>query len=83
MENITVELCMGTTCFVMGGSGVTEFVDILSEDEKKRVEIKHSPCIGLCKDRKYGKAPYAVVSGEVVAQATAMNVAAKVREYLK
>lgn len=82
MDKITVELCMGTTCFVMGGSGLEEFIMLLSPQQREMVEIKPSPCIGLCKDREYGRAPYARVNGEVVSEATVSAIAAKVREHL-
>ncbi len=83
MDKITVEICMGTTCFVMGGSGLEEFVELLNDDEKKNVEVKPSTCIGLCKDREYGKAPYALVNGEVVAEATISSIATKVKNCFK
>ncbi len=79
MDKITVELCMGTTCFVMGGSGLEDFVNLLSPEERCRVEIVPSPCIGLCKDREFGKAPYARINGEVVPEATVRLLAEKVR----
>lgn len=82
MDRIKVELCMGTTCFVMGGSGLEEFITLLNPEQRERVEVKPSPCIGLCKDREYGRAPYALVDGEVVAEATVTAIAAKVREHL-
>ena len=82
MEKITVELCMGTTCFVMGGSGLEEFVTLLTPQEQELVMVQPSTCIGLCKDRAYGRAPYARVNGEVVAEATISGIAAVVRKHL-
>ena len=83
MNKITVELCMGTTCFVMGGSGLEEFVSLLNPQERERLELKPSPCIGLCKDKEYGRAPYARVNGEVVSEATMATIAAAVRRCLE
>lgn len=80
MEKIIVELCMGTTCFVMGSSSIPEFTDSLSPDVLGAVEVKHSPCMDLCKDQKYGKAPYVKVNGEVLSSATAHAVAVRIRQ---
>lgn len=83
MKKVTVELCMGTTCFVMGSSGLPDFMDMLSPEQRSAVELKHSPCMGFCKDQKYGKAPYARVNNELIASANALKVAEKIREALK
>ncbi len=80
MEKITVELCMGTTCFVMGSSSLPEFSESLSESIREKIELKHSPCMGLCKDQKYGKAPYVKVNGEVISAATPHAVAVRIRQ---
>ncbi len=83
MEKVIVEICMGTTCFVMGGSGLEEFVDLLDDEEKAQVEVRPSSCVGLCKDREFGKAPYAIVNGVPVSEATVASIACKVRAFIK
>lgn len=83
MKTITVELCMGTTCFVMGSSALPDFLDSLSPEQRSAVVVKHSPCMGLCKDQKYGKAPYARVDGEVISSANALKLAEAIRKHCK
>ncbi len=82
MKKIVVEICLGTTCFVMGGAGLEDFMELLSEAEREQVTLKPSTCIGLCKDRAYGRAPYARVDGEAVAEATPASLVSKIREVL-
>ncbi len=69
-EIIEITLCSGTACFVMGGSELLLIEDELPEEWKDRVRVEASPCLGLCKDRKNGRAPFALVDGEPVANAT-------------
>lgn len=83
MEKITVELCMGTTCFVMGASGLPDFYGALPEMIRNKVELKHSPCMGLCKDQNYGKAPYVKINGEVMSEASAHRIGMKIKSILR
>ena len=83
MSKVTIELCMGTTCFVMGASGLPDFFDALPEAARSQVEVKHSPCMGLCKDQKYGKAPYVKINGEVMSEASAHRIGMKVKSLLR
>lgn len=83
MSKVKVELCMGTTCFVMGSSGLSEFYSSLSEPERAQVEVKHSPCLGFCKDQRYGRAPYARIDGEIVSEASAHKLAELIKKKLR
>lgn len=66
MEKITVRVCTGTTCFLMGGSWLENLEANLPPALAERVEVVGVPCLGYCKDREYGKAPYVVVDSEVL-----------------
>lgn len=83
MQKVTVELCMGTTCFVMGSSGLPDFMEMLTPEQRSCIELKHSPCMGFCKDQKYGKAPYVRINDELLASASSLKVAEKIRALLK
>ena len=59
MEKISVKVCLGTTCFVMGGSNLQELNDIIPKKYGDKVEVIGSPCLGLCSiNWEYSKAPY-------------------------
>ena len=71
MAKIEVKVCMGTTCFVMGGSNLQELNDIIPRRYGDKVEVCASNCLGLCSiNWEYSKAPYVKVDDDVVTEAT-------------
>jgi NADH:ubiquinone oxidoreductase subunit E len=74
MEKIKIAVCTGTSCFVMGGSELLLLEDHLGDDLKAAVEIERSPCFDLCGNGGRGKAPFAVINGEIMPQATVRKV---------
>ena len=83
MEKISVKVCLGTTCFVMGGSNLQELNDIIPKKYGSRVEIAGSPCLGLCSIKwKYSKAPYVKIDEDVIEEATVEKVLASINEKL-
>ncbi len=74
-EKIQVKVCLGTTCFVMGGSNLQELNDIVPKKYGDKVELTASNCLGLCSIHwEYSKAPYVKVDDEVVYEATVEKV---------
>ncbi len=71
---ILVELCFGTTCFVMGASKLQEIESIIPPQYRKRVEVKAHTCLDLCKNATYMKAPFVKVDGEIISEATVEKV---------
>ena len=75
MKKIEVKVCLGTTCFVMGGSNLQELNDIIPEKYGDKVEVSAANCLGLCSiNWEYSKAPYVKVDEEVVTEATVEKV---------
>jgi len=75
MEQIKVNVCMGTTCFVMGGSNLQELYDIIPQKYDDRVKIIGRPCLKLCSDNgEYSKAPYVQIGEEIIEEATIEKV---------
>ena len=75
MAKIEVKVCLGTTCFVMGGSNLQELNDIIPEKYGDKVEVSSANCLGLCSiNWEYSKAPYVKVDEEVVSEATVEKV---------
>lgn len=70
MKKVDVEICFGTTCFVMGGSQLQELESALPEKLKEKVNILPQNCMGLCREEKFNQAPYAKVNGQIVDSAT-------------
>ncbi len=83
MGKIEVEICMGTTCFIMGGEGLQELASILQRKYPNKVDTKGIVCHGLCNtDCQYSKAPYVKVDGEVISEATIDKVLTVVNKKL-
>ena len=79
MEKVVVKVCLGTTCFVMGGSNLQELNDIIPKKYGDKVEVIGSPCLGLCSiNWEYSKAPYVKIDEDVVSEATVEKVLAAV-----
>lgn len=75
MNKIEVEICMGTTCFIMGGDNMQELASLLQRKYKDKVNTKGVVCHGLCNtDCQYSKAPYVKVDGDVISEATVEKV---------
>ncbi|MDZ7722603.1 MAG: (2Fe-2S) ferredoxin domain-containing protein [candidate division KSB1 bacterium] len=71
---IKVEICTGTTCFVMGGAELLMLEESLPESLADRVEIQGTSCMEHCKSNPAGEAPYARVNGKLIKQASIHNV---------
>ena len=83
MEKIEVEICMGTTCFIMRGESLQELASILQRKYPDKVDTKGIVCHGLCNtDCQYSKAPYVKVDGEVISEATVEKVLTAVNNKL-
>lgn len=75
MEKIKVNVCLGTTCFVMGGSNLHDLSEIVPKKYGDKVEVAGSNCLGLCSiNWEYSKAPYVKVDDVVITEATVEKV---------
>ncbi len=85
MEKIKIEICVGTTCFVMGASSIQALEFEIPEDLIGKIEVTESRCMEFCKDHKDGhhKGPFVKINGEVMADATYDKVLDKVRAIIK
>ncbi len=83
MEKIKVDVCLGTTCFVMGGSHLQELTEILPRKYGDKVEVNGSTCLEMCSNNtEYSKAPYVRVNDEIISEATIEKVLEKINEIL-
>ena len=75
MTKISVQVCLGTTCFVMGGSNLQELNEIIPKKYGNKVEVTGTNCLGLCSiNWEYSKAPYVKVDDDVIMEATVEKV---------
>lgn len=85
MEKVTIKICSGTSCFVMGAAQIQALEFTPPADIAEHIEIMEVRCMNLCKDRsaKYNRGPFVMVNDELVEEATFEKVVTKVREIIK
>ena len=71
MEKITVELCMGSSCFARGNAGALALLENYIADKglSDRVELVGHLCLGACSDGpniKIGEVTHSGISSECV-----------------
>ena len=75
MEKVSVQICTGTTCFVMGGANLQELMDIIPRKYGQKAEAVGCSCLKICStELNYAKAPYVKIDGEVITEATVEKV---------
>jgi len=79
-ELITVKVCTGTACYVMGASDILLLEENLPPSLRDRVRVEGSACLGLCHGGKSGSAPYVSVNGEILTGASLHSVLQRIRE---
>ena len=82
MDTIKVEICTGTTCYVMGAGDILELNDHIDEHMAQNIEIFGSNCMDLCKEGQYGKAPFVKVNNTLVSEATVLKVVEEIHRQM-
>lgn len=83
-KKISVKVCLGTTCFVMGSANLQELIETVPAKYGDKVDVSGVPCLGYCsEDWEFSKAPYVKVDDEVVKEATVEKVLKAIDEKLK
>ena len=52
MSKVTIKICSGTSCFVMGASSIQALEFSLPEDSDGNVELVEFRCMNFCNDIK-------------------------------
>ena len=79
MKKVSVKVCLGTTCFVMGSANLQELIEIVPAKYGDKVEVSGVPCLGLCSvDWEFSKAPYVKVDNEIIKEASVEKVLAAI-----
>lgn len=81
VDKIVVRVCVGTTCYVLGGSELTGLAEGLPPAWRGRVDVQGAVCLDLCRGEK-GKPPFVMIGDQVVDRATVEKVASVLRGQL-
>ena len=83
-KRISVKVCLGTTCFVMGSANLQELLEVVPRKYGDKVEVAGVPCLRLCSiDWEFSKAPYVKVDDDIIKEATVEKVLNAIEEKLK
>jgi NADH:ubiquinone oxidoreductase subunit E len=82
MAKIKVEICVGTTCHILGASRLQHLEDFLPEDLKDKVDITGSHCLNACKNDNFGSAPFVRIDGVIMGNASIDRIIAKLYELI-
>lgn len=83
MSKLTVKICTGTLCYVMGGAELQLLDEHLSPELLAKVDISGSPCLDCCNSNDSAKAPFVKVGDRVISGATITKVVEAIKEELK
>jgi NADH:ubiquinone oxidoreductase subunit E len=69
-EKVIVKICVGTACFVQGGSDLLLYNDFLDPSVLAGCEIEGSSCLEMCKKTKDSvngdeKPPFISINGKI------------------
>lgn len=62
---LVIEICMGTSCHLLGAQDLIETIESLPIDIKDKIEVKGATCLQAC-----GKGPNIKVNGLVLSDIT-------------
>ncbi len=77
---INLEICCGTTCYMLGGSALLELERALPEEWRNLVEVRAVPCTDACAREDLGRAPFVRLNGELIANATREKIYLRLSE---
>ena len=83
MKKVKLQVCNGTTCFVMGGADMQNMLDQLMVKFKDCLEIERVRCLNACSlSDNFAKAPYANIDGQLVGNANFQTITKIIEEKL-
>ena len=62
---LTLEICMGTSCHLMGAQELVEALEAIPAEQRRQIEIKGVTCFKNC-----GKGPNVRINGVLLPNAT-------------
>lgn len=83
MKNVTVEVCCGTACYLLGAAKLLNLENEVPPDWKPHLKLRALPCLNLCETENLGGAPFVRLNGsEILARATLEELKLRLAELL-
>jgi len=71
---IDVEICTGTTCYVMGAGHLLNLEEELPAELRQAVAIRGAHCLNVCHEASRGRPPFARVNGRLLANVSRESI---------
>ena len=83
MEKIKIQICLGTTCFVMGAGNLQAISEELARRFPNKVEVVGVTCLGACGEKtSFSKAPFVKVGDVLIGEADFEKIVAEIGRQL-
>ena len=73
-DKIKIEICCGTTCYLLGAADLLQLESRLPEEWKDLVDVSAVPCLAACTTDNLGGAPFVRIAGMLVPRASVESV---------
>lgn len=84
MNPIKIEVCCGTTCYMLGGAKLLNLESQIPEAWKPYIDLCAIPCRQYCESNSsLGSAPFIIIDGQVYGNATEELISEIVSEKLR
>ena len=60
MKKVTIEICMGSACYLLGAQELIETIELLPSEVQEKIDLCGSTCLKAC-----GQGPNITVDGEL------------------
>lgn len=80
MNKVHITVCLGTTCHLMGSSHLQTLDSDLPAEIRNMVVLQYRRCLELCSGKDPDKAPFVIINGEVMTNATVHRIIDKINE---
>ena len=67
---LNIRICVGTYCYITGGSDLIKIKDQIPEEIKNKVTFIGSACLGCDEEKEISKPPYAKVGDVLISECT-------------
>lgn len=63
MKCVTLEICIGTTCYVLGGADLLDAAETWAESHPGRLRVRGLVCTGDCRGSDEVQPPFVRING--------------------
>ncbi len=83
MKKIKVEICLGTTCYVLGSASLVDLEKRLPAELADSVEVIGSSCLDICNKKNDGEAPFVRIGERIIDNASVERIVEALYEELQ